>query len=106
MRGYRRPPRPKAATAPGRAPAMSNWFGSYGYGEVHPGLIVGAYPLDREDVERLALMRIERVLNLVQDSEYQPGDREEIEAAYAIHGIHETRLDLVDFGRLPADRLE
>jgi protein-tyrosine phosphatase len=85
---------------------MSNWFGSYGYGEVHPGLIVGAYPLDREDVERLALMRIERVLNLVQDSEYQPGDREEIEAAYAILGIHETRLDLVDFGRLPADRLE
>lgn len=85
---------------------MSNWFRTYGYGEVYPGLIVGAYPLDREDVERLGLISIERVLNLVEDSEYQPGDREVIEAAYAALGIKETRMNLVDFGHLPADRLE
>lgn len=85
---------------------MSTWFHTYGYGEVHPGLIVGAYPLDRGDVESLELMGIERVLNLVEDSEYQPGDREEIEAAYAAHGIDETRMNLVDFGHLPAERLE
>ncbi|HLI61288.1 MAG TPA: dual specificity protein phosphatase family protein [Solirubrobacteraceae bacterium] len=85
---------------------MSTWFQTYGYGEVHPGLIVGAYPLDPDDVDRLALLRVDRVLNLVEDSEYQPGDREAIEAAYAAHGIEETRMNLTDFGRLPADRLE
>jgi len=85
---------------------MSTWFRTYGYGEVYPGLIVGAYPLDREDVERLGLLRIQRVLNLVEDSEYQPGDREVIQAAYATLGIEETRMNLVDFGHLPADRLE
>ncbi|HTU30255.1 MAG TPA: dual specificity protein phosphatase family protein [Solirubrobacteraceae bacterium] len=85
---------------------MSTWFRSYGYGEVHPGLIVGAYPLDRGDVNQLRLMQVDRVLNLVEDSEYQPGDREEIEAAYASHGIQETRQSLIDFGHLPADQLE
>jgi atypical dual specificity phosphatase len=85
---------------------MSTWFRTYGYGEVHPGLIVGAYPLDRGDVNHLGLMHVERVLNLVEDSEYQPGDREAIEAAYEAHGIDETRLNLVDFGHLPADRIE
>ena len=85
---------------------MSTWFRTYGYGEVHPGLIVGAYPLDRGDVNQLGLMHVEQVLNLVEDSEYQPGDREEIEAAYASRGIEETRLNLVDFGHLPHDQLE
>ena len=85
---------------------MSTWFRSYGYGEVHPGLIVGAYPLDRGDVNQLRLMQVDRVLNLVEDSEYQPGDREEIEAAYASHGIQETRQSLIDFGHLPPDQLE
>lgn len=85
---------------------MSTWFRSYGYGEVHPGLIVGAYPLDRGDVHQLGLMHVARVLNLVEDSEYQPGDREELEEAYASRGIDETRMNLVDFGHLPADRLE
>jgi protein-tyrosine phosphatase len=85
---------------------MSTWFRSYGYGEVHPGLIVGAYPLDRGDVHQLGLMHVERVLNLVEDSEYQPGDREELEEAYASRGIDETRLNLVDFGHLPHDQLE
>jgi len=85
---------------------MSTWFRSYGYGEVHPGLIVGAYPLDRGDVHQLGEMHVERVLNLVEDSEYQPGDREEIEAAYASRGIDETRLNLVDFGHLPGEQLE
>jgi protein-tyrosine phosphatase len=85
---------------------MSTWFRTYGYGEVHPGLIVGAYPLDRGDVDRLGMMRVDRVLNLVEDSEYQPGDREAIEAAYASHEIDETRLNLVDFGHLPDERLE
>jgi atypical dual specificity phosphatase len=85
---------------------MSTWFRSYGYGEVHPGLIVGAYPLDRGDVNQLRLMHVERVLNLVEDSEYQPGDREAIEEAYASYGIQESRQSLIDFGHLPSEQLE
>lgn len=85
---------------------MSHWFESYGYGEVHPNLLVGAYPLDAQDVERLERLRVDRVLNLVENSEYRPGDRDAIEAAYARLGIRERRMTLVDFGRLPADRLE
>ncbi len=85
---------------------MSNWFRSYGYGEVHRNLVVGAYPLDAGDVELLSHLRVDRVLNLVEDSEYQPGDRAELEAAFARAGIAETRMSLIDFGHLPADRIE
>lgn len=85
---------------------MSTWFAIYGFAEVRPGLVLGAYPLDAGDVETLAMIGIARVLNLVEDSEYQPGDRDEVVAALAAHGIAETRMALVDFGRLPADRIE
>ena len=48
------------------------------------------------------------MLNLVDDSEYRPGQRERlIEAAVgSTYGIAETRLPLVDFGHLPVDQLE
>lgn len=85
---------------------MSTWFNQYAFAEVHPGLIVGAYPLDRADVRRLEDLRIDRVLNLAEDAEYGPGDRETVVAAYAEAGIEERRIGLVDFGRLPADRIE
>ena len=85
---------------------MSTWFTTYGYAEVYPDLLVGAYPLDAGDVNALARRGVDRVLNLVEDSEYQPGDRAVIEAAHAAHGIVETRLNLVDFGHLPPDRIE
>ena len=86
--------------------AMSTWFTTYGYAEVYPDLYIGACPRDAADVEALSHLAIEVVLNLVQDAEYGPGERETLDAAYAAHGIAETRLDLVDFGRLPADRVE
>jgi predicted protein tyrosine phosphatase len=54
----------------------------------------------------LASMRMERVLNLVEDQEYPPGRREVVEAALAAAGIEEERMSLTDFGRLPGDRLE
>ena len=54
----------------------------------------------------LASMRVERVLNLVEDQEYAPGHRALVEGALLDAGIEEERMSLTDFGRLPADRLE
>lgn len=85
---------------------MSNWFKVYGFADVQDKLIVGAYPRDHEDVAMLAWMRIERVLNLVEDEEYEPGDREQVEAAFAGAGIEERRTSFTDYGRLPAAELE
>jgi protein-tyrosine phosphatase len=87
-------------------PTMSDWFTTYGFAEVHDGLLIGAYPLDGEDVGMLATMTVTHVLNLVEDQEYPPGRRFLIEAALREAGIQEYRLQLTDFGRLPADRLE
>jgi protein-tyrosine phosphatase len=85
---------------------MSTWFINYGYEQVYPDLFVGAYPLDRTDVALLADLGVDRVLNLVEDGEYPPEARAEIESAYDRAGIREQRMNLVDFGRLPADRIE
>lgn len=85
---------------------MSDWFQSYGFAEVFPELVIGAYPLDSDDVDALAEIGVRRVLNLAQDAEYREGQRAEIEPALARHEIEEVRLSIVDFGHLPADRLD
>lgn len=85
---------------------MSEWFRTYGLAEVHEDLIIGALPLDGEDVAVLAELRVERVLNLVEDQEYPPGRRAEVQSALERSGITEQRMNLTDFGRLPTDRLE
>jgi hypothetical protein len=86
--------------------AVSAWFSGYGFADVYDDLIVGAYPLDAEDVATLSALSVRRVLNLVQDDEYGPGERDAVVTAYAAAGIEERRLDLIDFGHLPADQLE
>jgi protein-tyrosine phosphatase len=86
--------------------AISDWFLTYGFAEVHDGLLIGAYPLDERDVGMLATMHVEQVLNLVEDQEYGPGRRARVEAALKEAGIAEERMSLTDFGRLPADLLE
>jgi protein-tyrosine phosphatase len=85
---------------------VSSWFQSYGFADVTKNLVIGAYPLDGRDVAMLANMRVTRVLNLVEDEEYRPGEREVVEAALAEAGIEEHRMRLTDFGQLPADELE
>lgn len=85
---------------------MSNWFRTYGFAGVHNGLVIGAYPLDADDVEMLATLGVGRVLNLVEDREYHARSRELVEAALAAHGIEERRLQLTDYGRLPPQALE
>ena len=85
---------------------MSRWFRSYGFAAVLDDLLVGAYPLDRDDVDALTDVGIERVLNLTEDDEYRPGDRAAVERALREAGIEERRLSLTDYGGLPPDVLE
>lgn len=85
---------------------MSRWFRSYGFADVFENLLVGAYPLDSGDVATLQQMGIRRVLNLTDDEEYRPGDREEVERALSAAGIEERRLPLTDLGGLPPAALE
>jgi predicted protein tyrosine phosphatase len=85
---------------------MSDWFQSYGFAEVFPELMIGAYPLDAGDVDEIAASGVRRVLNLAEDAEYRAGQRAAVVAALARHDITELRLSIVDFGHLPADRLD
>jgi protein-tyrosine phosphatase len=85
---------------------VSNWFRSYGFADVNDKLLIGAYPLDDGDVATLENMRVRRVLNLVQDSEYRPGEHERVEEALRRAGIVEHRVPLTDYGDLPPEALE
>ena len=85
---------------------MSTWFRTYGFADIEEGFFVGAYPLDEDDVAMLEWLEIDRLLNLVEDEEYRPGERDAVEAALANAGIEEYRLSLTDFGELPAPALE
>jgi protein-tyrosine phosphatase len=85
---------------------VSTWFRSYGYADVLDGLLIGAYPLDRDDVAMLEWLGVERVLNLAEDGEYKPGERDAVHAALAEAGIEERRLQLTDYGGLPPAALE
>jgi protein-tyrosine phosphatase len=85
---------------------VSSWFRTYGFADVHDGLLIGAYPLDRDDVKMLAWIGIERILNLVEDSEYGPGERAAVQNALEVAGIEEHRLELTDYGGLPPAAIE
>jgi protein-tyrosine phosphatase len=85
---------------------VSRWFRSYGYGEVFEHLSIGAYPQDDEDVSALEFIGVRRILNLVEDEEYEPGSRELLLAALDYAGIEEQRLSLTDFGHIGPEALE
>jgi len=85
---------------------VSSWFRSYGYAAVYTDLIVGALPLDESDVRMLATLGVTRVLNLVEDGEYQRGARRKVERALADAGIEERRLSSADYGGLTPELLE
>jgi protein-tyrosine phosphatase len=85
---------------------MSLWFRTYGFAEILDDLVIGAFPVDAEDVAMLAWLTIDRVVNLVQDEEYRDGDREAVVAALAAATISERRIKFTDFGNLPAEGLE
>jgi protein-tyrosine phosphatase len=85
---------------------VSRWFRTYGFTEVCPDLLVGAYPLDERDVQLLQSMRVTRVLNLAEDGEYRDGEREVVERALESAGIEEHRISTIDFGSLSSEALE
>lgn len=79
---------------------MSNWFRTYGFADVYDRLIVGALPGDEADVRTLTALGVTRILNMVEDSEYEQGSRRKVERALAGAGIAESRLSTVDYGGL------
>lgn len=85
---------------------MSIWFRTYGYASVYDGLIVGALPLDEADVRMLAALGVSRVLNLVEDAEYERGARRRVERALTAEAILEHRLSTEDYGGLGPELLE
>jgi protein-tyrosine phosphatase len=85
---------------------VSRWFQTYGFADVTADLLIGACPLDDDDVEMLSWLGIRRVFNLVEDEEYEDGAHELVQAALAAREIEEVRVAFVDFGALPADELE
>ena len=85
---------------------VSNWFRSYGFADVFDELLIGAYPLDVDDVRVLSTLGVRRILNLVEDGEYRTGERAAVEQALAEVGIKESRLRLTDYGGLPPDALD
>jgi atypical dual specificity phosphatase len=85
---------------------MSDWFEHYGFAEVGNNLLMGAYPQDADDVAALSQAGVTRVFNLVQDLEYELGAREGCAAALAAAGIDEQRIELVDFGSVPAAQID
>ena len=85
---------------------VSRWFRTYGFADVFDDLLIGAYPLDSDDVGMLSWMRVEHVLNLTEDDEYRPGEREVVETALEAAGIEEHRVPFTDYGGLPPAQLE
>jgi protein-tyrosine phosphatase len=85
---------------------MSRWFRSYGFADVSGDLLVGAYPLDEGDVATLGHAGVQKILNLTEEEEYRPGDRQAVVDALAAAGIEERRLPLTDYGGLPPEALD
>jgi predicted protein tyrosine phosphatase len=85
---------------------MSRWFLSYGFADIADDLLIGAYPLDQDDVEMLERLGIDRIVNLVEDAEYAPGVREVVTDALQDAGIPERRLPLTDYAGLPSIEIE
>jgi len=74
---------------------MSDWFRRFGFAEVGHGLLVGAYPLDAEDVAEIAGAGVDVVYNLVEDAEYEVGERDAATAALAAEAALDRAVDEV-----------
>jgi atypical dual specificity phosphatase len=80
---------------------MSRWFERFGFAEVADDLLIGAYPVDAEDISALSEAGVEVLVNLCEDAEYEAGERETVTRALGAAGIEEHRLPVPDYGNLP-----
>lgn len=85
---------------------MSDWFRTYSFAGIYNNLLIGAYPLDGDDVAALEHIGVKQVVNLVEDEEYEPGQHDDVVLALERAGIPESRVSLTDFGDLPANTFE
>jgi protein-tyrosine phosphatase len=85
---------------------MSDWFERFGFAEVADNLVIGAYPLDAEDVAALAGAGVTAIFNLVEDAEYGEGERQLVLQKLDEHGIREQRISFVDYGALLPGQVE
>jgi atypical dual specificity phosphatase len=85
---------------------VSDWFERFGRSEVAEGLLVGAFPLDAEDVAALSHEGVTRVVNLCEDGEYEPGERDQLAQLYRQAGIAEQRVPCTDHGNILPGALE
>jgi atypical dual specificity phosphatase len=85
---------------------VSSWFDRFGFAPVGQRLLVGAYPRDAADVERIAAAEVDALFNLCEDCEYDAGERDAVGRALARHGIEERRLPVVDYGGLDVEQLD
>lgn len=85
---------------------MSGWFERFGFAEVGDGLLVGAYPVDADDVAALTDAGADVLVNLCEDVEYREGQRDALTAALRTAGIEERRLPVPDYGSLPAEHID
>jgi protein-tyrosine phosphatase len=86
--------------------AVSTWFRTYGFAEILDELMIGAYPTDSDDIAMLDWLGVKRILNLVEDEEYRPGERTVVDTALRTAGIEEHRIALTDYAGLPPEQLE
>ncbi len=74
---------------------------------VADGLMLTNLPFEAEHVEALGREGVELVLNMCEDVEYWPGQRESVEAAYGATGVEEDReWQVKDLGEHPLDLLD
>jgi protein-tyrosine phosphatase len=85
---------------------VSGWFRTYGFAEILPEFLIGAYPTDESDIAMLQWLGIKRILNLCEDEEYPPGAREVLDDELPQAGIEEYRIGLTDFGGIPPGRID
>lgn len=85
---------------------VSDWFERFGRAEVADGLLIGAFPLDAQDVAALQAAGVTQLVNLCEDGEYEDGERAALEQALGAAGMTERRLQCTDHGNLLPGALE
>ena len=85
---------------------MSDWFQRFGRAEIADRLMIGAYPLDGDDVAALSADGVTHLVNLCEDGEYENGQRAVLDELLGAAAISEDRVPCTDHGNLLPGALE